>query len=290
MATILITGASRGIGAHLARQLHLAGHHVFAGMRRPSDRHALTDLVGQERFRVVQLDVGQGDDVDRAVDLALYETGGIDALINNAGVAWLSPLELQSEAVLRDTMETNFFGALRVARAVLPAMRAQRSGRIINISSLAAFHGLPAEAAYCASKSALDSASQSLALEVERFGIFVTSIRPGYTRGGLASSDVAADVSRETEYEPLLRHLEALYAQSATAAESPDLVARAVFEVLDSDSPPPRIEIGELAAAVAVVRSGDPTEQLDSMRAANAMEWWRAGQERPRTSEEGGRQ
>ena len=170
-------------------------------------------------------------------------------------------------------------------RAVLPSMRERRRGKILNISSLAAFHGLPAEAAYCASKSALDIASQSLALEVERFGISVTSIRPGYTDSGLAVSEVAEDVSRDSDYEPLLEHLQALYAQSAEEAESPELVAQAVFDVLRSETPPPCVELGELSIAVAVVRKGDPKERLDSIRAVNALDWWRAGRAQPTPGE-----
>ena len=283
MSTILVTGASRGIGAYLCRRLRDSGHRVFAGMRDPGavrDRDSPNDREGVEGIR---LDVRIDQDVSNALSHIESSVGRLDVLINNAGVAWLAPVELQSDDVLRQTMETNFFGALRMTRAVLPAMRRNRSGKIINISSLAAFHGLPAEAAYCASKSALDIASQSLALEVERFGVSVTSIRPGYTVGGLASSDIAEDVARDSEYEPMLRHLEGLYAQSAEAAESPELVASAVMEILATNTPPPCVEIGELASAVAVVRQGDPSERLDSMRAVNALEWWRAGRDRPTT-------
>lgn len=277
MPTILVTGASRGIGAYLCRHLHDAGHRVFAGVRDPEVHTSLHDLVESDRLRVLHLDVRRESDPFRAVADIMEEVDRIDVLINNAGVAWLAPIELQTESVLRRTMETNFFGALRMTRAVLPIMRRQRGGKIINISSLAAFHGLPAEAAYCASKSALDVASQSLALEVERFGISVTSIRPGYTATGLATSSVAEDVSRRTVYEPLLEHLELLYRRSAESAESPDLVAAAVEEVIASDRPAPLVELGDLSAAVAVVRRGGPTERLDAMRAVHAMEWWRSG-------------
>ena len=287
MSVILVTGASRGIGAHLCRSLHAAGHRVFAGVRRPDASTEWADLVGVRDFDAVPLDVTDDHQATEAVSRILRQTGKLDVLINNAGVAWLAPVELQSSSLLRDVMETNFFGALRMMRAVLPGMRRQRSGRIINISSLAAFHGLPAEAAYCASKSALDTAAQALALEVERFGIFVTSIRPGYTTTGLATSDVAEDVARDTEYEPLLRHLENLYRQSAQAAESPDLIVSAVERTIASDKPLPRIELGQLAAAVEVVRQGDPVAQLDSMRAVNAMEWWRNCEPSPSMEEAG---
>ena len=288
MSVVLITGAGRGIGAHLSRELHRSGHTVFAGIRNHAAENDIADLVQESDFHILPLDVRDDVQSREAAASVTRLAGRLDVLVNNAGVGWLAPLELQSEPILRETLETNFFGALRMTRAVLPVMRRQRSGKIINISSLAAFHGLPAESAYCASKSALEAASQSLALEVERFGISVTSIRPGYTTAGLACSEIPYGLPRDTEYEPLLRHLEAYSYQAAEDAESPDLITAAVAEVIASDAPRPRIELGELAKAVDVVRQGGPCEQLDSMRAIIDMEWWRKRRRAPELNEERG--
>ena len=136
MSNVLITGANRGIGAAITRHLASCGHTVFAGTRQPDAIDSAILDCGD--VRPLRLDVTSQAHVDDAVDKINGTTTGVDILINNAGVAWFAAAEEMSEFVLRTTLETNFFGAVRCTRAVLPGMRAQGSGHVIMLSSIAA--------------------------------------------------------------------------------------------------------------------------------------------------------
>ena len=205
MSIVLITGASRGIGAHLARQLAAQGHTVYAGMRQPA-----VDIPGNadcsDEIRPIRMDITRESDIKAAMETIVAQCGRLDLLINNAGVAWFAAAEEMSSQVLRDTMETNFFGAVACTRAALPVMRAAGSGTVIMISSLASAVGLPLESAYCASKSALNAFAESLRLEVAPFGVRVAIIEPGITTGGLSTSIPDPAAPDESAYQALVDH------------------------------------------------------------------------------------
>src|SRR5260370_27029204 len=145
MAVALITGSSSGIGLHSALELARRGHRVFASMRNLASAHFIEEKAQKERLSVetIQLDVTDADSVAAAIAHVTERAGRLDVLVNNAGFGSLGPLEDYSDADLRHVFETNFFGALRVTRAVLPAMRAQRSGTIIMVSSISGLHTFP---------------------------------------------------------------------------------------------------------------------------------------------------
>ena len=279
MGITIVTGASRGIGATIARGLAAAGHVVYAGMRRPEGPHELGDAVGD--LRPVRLDVTVPKDSDGVVSRALLECGRVDALINNAGVAWFSPAETMSDTVLQTTFETNFFGAVRITQAVLPTMRKQRGGRIIMISTLAAAIGLPLESAYCASKSALEAFAESLRHEVARFGIGVAVIEPGITKGGLSSSIPDPVASEVRAYDALLRHTHAYYAAAQADLESPRLVVDAVKDVIDGGAEGFRLRLGNLAPVVEQLARAENEEGAAMLREALDIEWWAAGEAEP---------
>lgn len=180
--TILVTGATSGLGRAAATLLAEQGYRVFAAGR-SSERRAALDALARERklaLTAIELDVRDDASVDRA--MAQIEAAGasVDVLVNNAGLAYVIPVEEIRLADLQQQFETNFFGAVRLTQRVLPSMRARRRGRIINMSSLAGRLALPLFGPYSGSKFALEGMTDALRLEVYPFGIEVVLIEPGY--------------------------------------------------------------------------------------------------------------
>lgn len=183
----LVTGTSSGIGLACAKQLATAGLRVYGTSRHPPRYHRRGALP------MLALDVRHDDSVRACVNRVITETGRIDVLVNNAGVAMEGAVEETSLDEIQAVFETNFFGAVRMMRAVLPLMRQRRSGRIINIGSVAGFLPMPYSAAYCASKHALRGFSEALDHEVRSFGIRVSLIEPGFVKTDIVEhSPVAA--------------------------------------------------------------------------------------------------
>jgi len=180
MKSVLITGTSKGIGYETALAFARAGYRVHATMRNPSKSPALAEMAAKEELQVTisAMDVDYDDSVSQGVAAIQSHHGPIDVLVNNAGVERAGSIEEQSIDDFRATMETNYFGALRCIKAVLPQMRQSRSGAIINISSVAGSFSQPPMTAYCASKWALEAMSESLACEMKAFGVRVALVKP----------------------------------------------------------------------------------------------------------------
>jgi len=181
MAVIFITGSSTGIGLATAVAFGRAGHDVFATMRNPDRAPELASIAAKERLpiEVLPMDVDNDASVGKAVAGVLAESGRIDVLVNNAGIAVTGPVEELPLAEFRRVMETNYFGSLRCVQAVVRGMRERRSGHIINVSSIQGRISIPSYAAYAASKCALEAASEALAQETKSFGIKVSIVEPG---------------------------------------------------------------------------------------------------------------
>jgi len=180
-----ITGAGSGIGAATARAAVKAGDRVVAtGRNLDKVRKALGDIAG-ERVAFIALDVTSEAQAKAVVEAAVNAFGRIDVLVNNAGYSLLGNFEELTTAEIQSLMATNFYGVMFVMRAVLPVMRKQRSGRIINISSLAGVIGFKHCGAYSAAKFAVEGLSQAVAQEVEPFGILITTVAPGFFRTDL---------------------------------------------------------------------------------------------------------
>jgi NAD(P)-dependent dehydrogenase (short-subunit alcohol dehydrogenase family) len=184
MPSVTVTGTSSGIGLATAVTLAKRGWRVFATMRDPKKRglldQALKNAGVQNGVEVVQLDVANGASIGAATETILSRTGSkLDAVVHNAGVAAAGALEDVPEAELRRVMETNFFGVLALTRALLPTFRGQGRGRIVVVTSEAAFMGQPTNSIYCASKWALEGWAESIGYELEPFGIDVVLVEPG---------------------------------------------------------------------------------------------------------------
>lgn len=232
---ILITGASRGFGAAAARLLSQRGHRVYGTSREPASANA-------EGFTLIPLDVREDDSVQRCVKTVLNQAGRLDTLINNAGVALGGALEEATAEEARQLFETNFFGIIRMTNAVLPAMRAARSGQIINISSLAGLVGVPYLGLYAASKHALEGYSASLRYELHRYGISVSLIEAGNYRTSIRFTFPA---QRIPDYDGIREQATAVHDADVRDGHPPDPVARLIVRVVESRHPRLRYVVAE---------------------------------------------
>ena len=183
MPVALVTGTSTGIGLATAAALGRAGHNVYATMRNPERAPELFQLAGAEKLpiKILTMDVDNDASVSRAVGEVLADVGRVDVLVNNAGVQGSGPIEEIPLAEFRRVMETNYFGVLRCIQAVLPGMRKQRDGHIVNVSTIGGRIAGLSQGPYCGSKFALEAVSEILAGEVKAFGIRVAIVEPGVT-------------------------------------------------------------------------------------------------------------
>lgn len=222
--TILITGASTGFGRDTAETLARAGHRVFASMRDPrmkNHEHAQTLI--EQGVDVVELDVSDDTSVDRAVKEVLVRAGRIDVLINNAGVASAGVTEAFTPDQAKVVFNTNVVGLLRTTRAVLPAMRAQGNGLIVNIGSILGRVTFPFFGIYGASKFAVEALSDSLRYEVSQLGIEVTLVQPSaYPTPMYANVQLPADLERAAAYGEIGDIPGAMFKHFMTTFQAPD--------------------------------------------------------------------
>ena len=213
------------------------------------------------------MDVTDDDSVRRGVAAVLDRAGQIDAVLNNAGTAVLGSVEDTSIDEARAQLDTNFFGALRVCRAVVPAMRAQGSGYIVNVSSLAGIIGLPFSGLYSASKFALEGMTESLRLETRRFGIRVVLIEPGDFRSNLAATRRTAEAAaRNVAYRDAFARSKAQQDKDEAGAPTPEPVARLVERILTTPSPRLRYTVGMVSQrAVSPLKRWLPQRLFESM-------------------------
>jgi NAD(P)-dependent dehydrogenase (short-subunit alcohol dehydrogenase family) len=235
---ILITGASTGIGRACAEHLHQLGHKVYGAARSfpEAERHPFTTF---------HMDVREDDSVSECVEQVLTRAGRVDVLVNGAGYALAGAIEDTSMAEARAQFETNFFGTVRVCRAVLPVMRRQRSGLIVNISSIGGLLALPFQGFYSASKFALEGLTEALRMEVGPRGVRVVLIEPGDFQTRLtANRHIAQAAGENTEYRASLRAALAAIEADEVNGHPPAAVARLLARIIDERSPRLRYLVG----------------------------------------------
>ncbi|MCC6641843.1 MAG: SDR family NAD(P)-dependent oxidoreductase [Deltaproteobacteria bacterium] len=264
MQSVLVTGTSSGFGLHAATELGRRGWRVFATMRNLGRRGALDEAAAAagvtERLEVTQLDVTDPASVEAGARDVLARAGGrLGAVVHNAGVAVGGAFEDVADAEQRRVMETNFWGVLALTRTLLPTFRAQRSGRILVVSSNSAYAGEPANSVYVASKWAIEGWAESLAFEVGPFGIDVVLVEPGSYKTEIwgASPRILPDGS---PYATMMRHLEKVIDEKVLAsARDPREVAAVIADALSARRPRFRYPVGPDAWVGHVVRGKLPT-------------------------------
>ena len=261
----LVTGSSRGLGRSIAAAAAASGDRVMATARRPAD---LDDLVAQypDRVRGFPLDVTDQEAARAAVADTVRVFGGLDVVVNNAGYANSAPIEEMTDEDFRAQVEANLYGVVNVTRAALPVMRQQRSGVLVQVSSIGGrVGGTPGMGAYQTAKFAVEGFSEVLASEVGPLGIKVIIVEPGAFRTDWqGSSMVRHDVG--PDYEATVGRINRFREQSQGRQQGdPDRAGQAIVEIVDRDEPPRRLPLGSDALASAL--------QAGAARNAEAEKW-----------------
>ena len=247
MKTVLITGCSSGYGLETARHFHAKGWNVIATMRTPRENF----LPRSERLCVLALDVTSPE----SIMAALEATGPIDVLVNNAGIGALGAFEATPMATVRELFETNTFGVMAMTQAVLPQLRARRSGVVVNVTSSVTLARMPLVAAYTASKMAIAGFTASLALELEAFNVRAKLVEPGYAPTTRFTSNGASRMEGliPDEYAPFAQRVFAEVARPAAVTTECD-VAEAVWRAANDETGQLRFPAGPDAVALAQSR------------------------------------
>jgi NAD(P)-dependent dehydrogenase (short-subunit alcohol dehydrogenase family) len=253
----LVTGASSGIGEATAKRLALAGYKVYGTSRqRPQ--------AGQRSYEMLPLDVTSDESVEAAVSEVVRLSGRIDLLVNNAGFS-IAPAGAEESSMVQaqSIFDTNFFGIVRMTRAVVPHMRRQGAGRIINIGSVLGFLPAPYMALYAATKHAIEGYSESLDHELRTRGIRVSVVEPAYTKTLFEAHLLEADAKLD-EYREVRAALGKRLKEVLAGADEPGIVADVVLEAARAAHPKLRYTAGRIASRVRLLRRFAPAGLLDS--------------------------
>jgi NAD(P)-dependent dehydrogenase (short-subunit alcohol dehydrogenase family) len=261
-----ITGAGRGMGTDIAKAALDAGHAVLATGR---NGDVVTRAIGEhDDLLVVRLDVTSADESEAAVKAAVERFGRLDVLVNNAGNFIAGFFEELSSEQVESQVRTVLFGSMTVTRATLPTMRAQRSGHVVSISSVAGLLGQEFCSAYAAAKFGVEGWMESLATEVERFGISTTIVEPGFFRTELLTpeSTTWAELSIDDYAEQAAQIKETWQGMNGQQGGDPTKLARALVDIVGSDEPPVRWVAGADAVEAAEGKARTLLAQIDAYR------------------------
>lgn len=269
--TWLVTGAARGLGAAIAQAALDAGDHVVVTGRR---REALVQTFGadSETLLSLALDVTDAAQIAAAVETAVARFGRIDVLVNNAGYGHLGLFEETRPEDARVQFDTNVFGLFDMTRAVLPVMRAQRSGHVFNISSIGGLLGGESGSIYCASKFAVEGFTESVAAEVRPFGVRMTIVEPGFFRTDfLDATSVRYGDNPIADYAEASAAIRAFYdARNQNQAGDPVKLGQALVALANAENPPVRWSAGTDAVGVVEMKSVSLKAELDAWRDLSA--------------------
>ncbi len=243
---VLITGGSSGIGKSIGEFLHQKGFVVYGTSRNP-------EKITNSIFPLVALDVRDKQSIVNCVAEVIQKSGRLDIVINNAGVGITGPIEEIPTEEIRNNFETNLFGPIEVMKAVLPQMRAQKSGLIINITSIAGYMGLPYRGIYSASKGALELITEALRMEVKSFGIQITNVAPGDFATNIAAGRYHAPVVKASAYEVPYGNTLKEMDSHVDSGSNPNEMAEAIFAIIQTDKPKVHYKVGAFMQKFSIV-------------------------------------
>jgi NAD(P)-dependent dehydrogenase (short-subunit alcohol dehydrogenase family) len=265
----IVTGSSGGIGLATSLALARNGYLTYATMRNLAKRDSIQSVADKEHLpiRVVQLDVTDENSIKKAIQSILSEADRIDLLVNNAGYALTGAFEDIGIDEIEAQYETNVFGVIRVTQAVLPIMRKQGSGRIINISSGAGRIGYPGGSAYVSSKFALEGLSESMAYEIEQFGIKTVLVEPGFVRTNFSENIVTAKKAQDpnSPYSQMMQMMSSIRGKMLENASDADLVAEVVVEAATAKEPSLRYLAGKDVQQMVAAKKSMSDEEFQKM-------------------------
>ena len=243
---VLITGGSSGIGKSIGEFLHQKGFVVYGTSRNP-------EKITNSIFPLVALDVRDKQSIVNCVAEVIQKSGRLDIVINNAGVGITGPIEEIPTEEIRNNFETNLFGPIEVMKAVLPQMREQKSGLIINITSIAGYMGLPYRGIYSASKGALELITEALRMEVKSFGIQITNVAPGDFATNIASGRYHAPVVKGSAYEVPYGNTLKEMDSHVDSGSNPNEMAEAIFAIIQTKKPKVHYKVGAFMQKFSIV-------------------------------------
>ena len=268
----VVTGSSTGIGFETSLTLARNGFHTYATLRMLEGSRGweqITDIAKRENLplQVIQLDVDNDKSVSGAINIIVKDNGRIDIVINNAGYALAGPFEETSNEEMKAQFETNFFGAVRIMQAAIPIMRKQRSGKIVNITSMGGRVAVPLDSMYHGTKFALEGVSESLQYELEPFGIKIILIEPGAVGSNfwknlkIASKTTSPD-NIDSPYKQIVNNVSESFKQMEQNTIHPSEVAKVILQAVLSDNPDFRYVVGKDAAAILEARRSMPDREF----------------------------
>lgn len=243
---ILITGGSSGIGKAVGEFLQEKGYTVYGTSRNP-------ETVQNSKLKLLALDVRNTNSIQSCIDEVIRLEGRIDVLINNAGVGITGPLEEIPMEEIKNNFDTNLFGPIALMKAVLPAMRSQKSGLIINVTSIAGYMGLPFRSIYSASKGALELITESIRMETKAFGIQITNVAPGDFATDIASRRFHAPVQKGSAYEKVYQAQLDMVNEHVNSGSDPIDMAIAIAKIIESPKPKVHYKVGAFMQKFSIV-------------------------------------
>ena len=235
---VLITGGSSGIGKSIGEFLMSKNFKVYGTSRNPNPNNSSS-------FPLVALDVTKKETIISAISEVISKEGKIDVLINNAGVGITGPIEETPEEEIKKAFDTNYFGPLNVTKAVLPTMRTQGGGLIINITSIAGYMGLPYRGIYSATKGALELTTEAFRMELKDFNIHMTNVAPGDFATNIASGRYHAPVLDSSPYKKPYKNTLEIMNEHVDHGKDPELMAKAIYKIINTPNPRGHYKVGE---------------------------------------------
>ncbi len=243
---VLITGGSSGIGKSVGEFLSQKGFTVYGTSRNPNN-------ITNHPFKLLALDVTNTETISKAVNEIIKNEGKLDVLINNAGMGITGSIEDTPTDEMRNVFDTNFFGAIDVMKGVLPQMRKQQSGLIINITSIAGYMGLPFRGIYSATKGALEIATEAIRMEVKNFGIEVCNVAPGDFATNIASGRYHTPVFEDSPYKETYQQNLDLMDSHVDSGGDPIQMAMVIYKIINTSKPKIHYKVGDFMQKFSIV-------------------------------------